>query len=190
MQVVLQGVDKSGAAFGTVLHPAGNVGLELVKLGLARVVDWSAQLADNASELRAAERGAKEKRLRMCAPSPLASPASLRLRAPFSPFPLPPHARSWKDYVPPNHGSDMGEFQARVVEVVSGDTIVVADQGGAERRLSLSSVRCPRVFGGNMVDKSEPYGMEAKEALRKALIGARATRRNSGAIRRNSCAIL
>mgnify|MGYP001976457704 FL=1 len=84
----------------------------------------------------------------------------------------------------------MDEFQGRVVEVVSGDTIVVADQGGAERRLSLSSVRCPRVFGGNMVDKSEPYGMEAKEALRKALIGARATRRNSGAIRRNSCAIL
>ena len=67
----------------------------------------------------------------------------------------------------------MDEFQGRVVEVVSGDTIVVADQGGAERRLSLSSVRCPRVFGGNMVDKSEPYGMEAKEALRKALIGKR-----------------
>ena len=86
----------------------------------------------------------------------------------------------------------MDEFQGRVVEVVSGDTIVVADQGGAERRLSLSSVRCPRVFGGNMVDKSEPYGMEAKEALRKALIGARNSAqfwRNSGAIWRNSCAI-
>ena len=111
--------------------------------------------------------------------------------APFSPSPPSlPRARSWKDYVPPNHGSGMDEFQGRVVEVVSGDTIVVADQGGAERRLSLSSVRCPRVFGGNMVDKSEPYGMEAKEALRKALIGARATRRNSCAIRRNSCAIL
>ena len=124
-------------------------------------------------------------------PSSLACLPPTSLRAPFSPSPpTPPRARSWKDYVPPNHGSGMDEFQGRVVEVVSGDTIVVADQGGAERRLSLSSVRCPRVFGGNMVDKSEPYGMEAKEALRKALIGARATRRNSCAIRRNSCAIL
>ena len=89
--MVLQGVDKSGAAFGTVLHPAGNVGLELVKLGLARVVDWSAQLADNASELRAAERAAKEKRLRMCAPFPSSDAPSL---APFSPSPPVPPPRA------------------------------------------------------------------------------------------------
>ena len=41
------------------------------------------------------------------------------------------------------------------------------------RRLSLSSIRCPRIYGGNAADKSEAYGLEAKEALRKALIGKR-----------------
>eukprot|EP00965_Chrysotila_dentata_P126013 4164664-Pleurochrysis_carterae.AAC.2 len=39
----------------------------------------------------------------------------------------------------------MGEFAAKVVEIVSGDTLIVADLGGgAERRFSLSSVRAPK----------------------------------------------
>lgn len=69
--------------------------IELVKVGLARVVDWSSQVCDHAPALRAAERAAKEKRLRL-----------------------------WKDYVPPLLGSDSSEFVGRVVEVVSGDTLV------------------------------------------------------------------
>ena len=95
VQVKLEGLDKNGCVLGSVLHPQGNMSLELVKVGLARVVDWSSQMCDNAPALRAAERAAKEKRLRF-----------------------------WRDYVPPNHGNDMTEFQGRVVEVMSGDTLV------------------------------------------------------------------
>lgn len=97
VQVSLEGVDKNGNLLGTVLHPAGNMSIELVKVGLARVVDWSAQVCPHAAQLRSAERAAKEKRLRL-----------------------------WKDYVPPNAGSDMGEYPARVIEIVSGDTLVSA----------------------------------------------------------------
>ena len=79
VQVSLEGVDKNGNLLGTVLHPAGNMSIELVKVGLARVVDWSAQVCPHAAQLRSAERAAKEKRLRL-----------------------------WKDYVPPNAGSDVG----------------------------------------------------------------------------------
>jgi len=122
---------------GTVIHPAGNVSVELVKVGLARVVDWSSQVCPHAPALRQAERAAKEKRLRM-----------------------------WKDYVPPNHGGDMGEYVGRVTEIVSGDTLIVTDQAGAEKRVSLSSLRCPR-----MGREPEPYAAESKELLRKLLIG-------------------
>ncbi|KAL1500074.1 hypothetical protein AB1Y20_012749 [Prymnesium parvum] len=137
VQVKLEGLDKNGALLGTVLHPQGNMSVELVKVGLARVVEWSSQVTEHAPALRAAERAAKEKRLRL-----------------------------WRDYTPPNFGGDMAEFAGRVVEIVSGDTLVVADASGAERRLSLSSLRCPR-----MGKEPEPYAAESKEALRKLLIG-------------------
>jgi len=137
--VKLEGLDKNGTAFGTVLHPAGNVSVLLVQSGFAKVVDYSATLTDNAAELRAAEKGAKQKRLRI-----------------------------WHDYVPPNAGVEMGEAQVKVVEVVSGDTLMVTEiGGGAEKRISLSSIRAPRI----LKDNSEPWALEAKEFLRKTLIG-------------------
>jgi len=136
VQVKLDKLDKNGAVVGTVIHPQGSMSLELAKVGLARVVDWSSMFCDNAPQMRAAERAAKEKRLRI-----------------------------WKDYVPPNHGNDMGEVQAKVIEIVSGDTIVVVDGTGPERRFSLSSVRAPKL-------KEQPeWANEAKELLRKNLIG-------------------
>eukprot|EP00316_Scyphosphaera_apsteinii_P007722 CAMPEP_0119344144 /NCGR_PEP_ID=MMETSP1333-20130426/106819_1 /TAXON_ID=418940 /ORGANISM="Scyphosphaera apsteinii, Strain RCC1455" /LENGTH=892 /DNA_ID=CAMNT_0007356571 /DNA_START=39 /DNA_END=2717 /DNA_ORIENTATION=- len=135
VKVKLEGLDKNGTIFGTVLHPQGNMSLELVKAGLAKVVDYSSSLCDNAPALRAAERTAKERRQRM-----------------------------WKEYVPPNSG--MGEFQGKVVEVVSGDTIIVLDPSNKECRYSLSSIRCP-VMG----KEPKPWAAEAKECLRRAVIG-------------------
>ena len=184
VKVKLEGVDKSGALFGSVLHPMGNMSIELVRVGLARVVDWSVGYCGFAKELRTAEREAKEKRLRI-----------------------------WRDYVPPNHGNDMTTFTARVAEIVSGDTVVrkrvgpplraprgpslrrltnpsrrsqvVAEQDGTERRVSLSSVRCPRPPGRDAASNADPtqareaarnavYAAEAKELLRKTLIGKKA----------------
>ncbi len=62
-------------------------------------------------------------------------------------------------------------FLGKVVEVVSGDTLVVKDinGGGVERRFSLSSVRAPRAGGRDRAP--EPYGLEAREFMRKKLIG-------------------
>lgn len=57
-----------------------------------------------------------------------------------------------------------------MVEVVSGDTLVVKDSGsGVERRVNLSSLRCPRV--GRRDEDPEPWALEAKEFLRQRLIG-------------------
>ncbi len=49
--------------------------------------------------------------------------------------------------------------------------LVIKDSSsGAERRVTLSSIRAPRPARRD--EKPEPYGTEAKEFLRQRLIGA------------------
>jgi hypothetical protein len=64
-----------------------------------------------------------------------------------------------------------------VVEVVSGDCVIVADDSVpygsplAERRVNLSSIRCPKMGNPRRDEKPAPYAREAKEFLRTRLIG-------------------
>lgn len=144
VDVVVGGIDKYGTLYGTILHPKGNISLELVKTGLARVVDYSIDYTarDNATEYRIAERDAKAQQLRI-----------------------------WKGYTPKTI-TGTKEFAATVIEVLSGDTVVVKPEGsessssgvGEERKLSLSSLRAPRQ--GNRSQAGEPWSAEAKEYLR------------------------
>ena len=100
VHVLLEGVDKYNNFYGTIQHPAGNISEELLKVGLARVVDWSAKFAKDAELLYKAERMAKEKRLRI-----------------------------WKDYSAPQRSAaasgNSAEFVGKVVEIISGDFLVV-----------------------------------------------------------------
>ena len=62
LKISLHGTDKSGiCAVGTVLHPRGNIGVELLKNGLARVSDWSARMMNplDIPAFRVAENNAK-----------------------------------------------------------------------------------------------------------------------------------
>jgi len=78
----------------------------------------------------------------------------------------------WASYVPTEIRGER-EFGGRVVEVLSGDTLVVAVPRGAglpeERRLSLSSVRAPLM--GRRDEKEAPFAWDAKDWLRRALVG-------------------
>lgn len=64
-----------------------------------------------------------------------------------------------------------------MVEVVSGDCIIVADDSipfgspQAERRVNLSSIRCPKLGNPRRDEKPAPYAREAREFLRTRLIG-------------------
>lgn len=64
-----------------------------------------------------------------------------------------------------------------MVEVVSGDCIIVADDSlsfgdpSAERRVNLSSIRTPKLGNPRRDEKPAPYAREAKEFLRNRLIG-------------------
>lgn len=62
-------------------------------------------------------------------------------------------------------------FQAKVVFIFSGDTIIVKDGDDVERRICLSSVRAPRLGNSRRGEKDAPFANDAKEYLRKKLIG-------------------
>lgn len=63
--------------------------------------------------------------------------------------------------------SKTGELEAVVCRVQSADTLYLRGKSGAERRINLSSVRQPKPTD----PKQSPWVPEAKEFLRKKLIG-------------------
>ena len=70
----------------------------------------------------------------------------------------------------------------QVVEVVSGDCIIVADDAApygspsAECRVNLSSIRAPRMGNARRDEKPDNFAREAKEFLRTRLIGKQVRR--------------
>jgi staphylococcal nuclease domain-containing protein 1 len=72
----------------------------------------------------------------------------------------------YKEHVAPKV-SKAGEQEATVSRVQSADTIFIRNKAGAEKRINLSSVRQPKPTD----PKQSPWVAEAKELLRKKLIG-------------------
>ncbi|XP_059645186.1 ribonuclease TUDOR 1-like [Cornus florida] len=157
VRIVLEGVDKFSNLIGSVYYPDGesakDLALELIENGLAKYVEWSASLMEDDAKrrLKSAELEAKKTKLRF-----------------------------WTNYVPPATNSKAihdQNFTGKVVEVVSGDCVVVADDSVpfgsplAERRVNLSSIRCPKMGNPRRDEKPAPYAREAKELLRTRLIG-------------------
>jgi len=147
VRVCLEGVDKYNNLFGTVKFVVDDepvdLGEQMARLGLAKIVDWGlAMMTNGAMRLKEGERGAKQQR-----------------------------AGIWRDYVPPaSAGTRLGdEYEGKVIEVVSGDIVVVKDPNGVEQRFSLASIRAPRL--GRRDEKPEPYATEAREFMRKTIIG-------------------
>lgn len=159
IQIVLEGVSNQNF-LGTVIHPAGNIAELLLKEGFARCVDWSmGVLSCDHDKYRQSERSAKERQLRI-----------------------------WKDYVPSAATLDIKdkEFTGKVLEVVNGDAVVVKTPSGDAKKIFFSSLRPPRaqakedgtVENGPARDGKRglplydvPYMFEAREFLRKKLVG-------------------
>ncbi|KAH0688356.1 hypothetical protein KY285_019104 [Solanum tuberosum] len=157
VRIVLEGVDKYSNLIGSVYYPDGesakDLGLELIENGYAKYVDWSANMLEGEAKkkLKNAELDAKKTRLRI-----------------------------WTNYVAPATNSKAihdQNFTGKVVEVVSGDCLVIADDSlpfgdpSAERRVNLSSIRSPKMGNPRRDEKPAPYAREAKEFLRNRLIG-------------------
>ncbi|KAJ7569603.1 hypothetical protein O6H91_01G085700 [Diphasiastrum complanatum] len=157
VRIMLEGVDKFNNLIGSLSYVNGDVAvdlaLELVKEGLAKVVEWSANMLEEEEKrrLKNAELQAKKDRLRI-----------------------------WTNYVPPASNSTAirdGNFTGKVIEVVSGDCVVVADDAVpfgsplAERRVNFSSIRAPKMGNPKKDEKPAPFAREAKEYLRSRLVG-------------------
>lgn len=73
------------------------------------------------------------------------------------------------------------QFVAKVMQVLNADAIVVKLNSGDYKTIHLSSIRPPRLEGENTQDKNKklrplydiPYMFEAREFLRKSLLGRR-----------------
>uniref|UniRef100_T1J5F9 Staphylococcal nuclease domain-containing protein 1 n=1 Tax=Strigamia maritima TaxID=126957 RepID=T1J5F9_STRMM len=147
--------------FATIIHPNGSIAEVLVKEGYARVVEWTLPHLDAQEQcrLRAAEKHAKEKRLRI-----------------------------WKNYVPSANDNDIKEkkFEGKVVEIVNADALVLklADSNTL-KKIFLASIRPPRLTDSQPQETATkdtkgkqfrplydiPYMYEAREFLRQKLIG-------------------
>uniref|UniRef100_T1GLV3 TNase-like domain-containing protein n=1 Tax=Megaselia scalaris TaxID=36166 RepID=T1GLV3_MEGSC len=152
------GICQQRQFVGTILYPKGNIAEALLREGFAKCVDWSmAFMKSGADKLRAAERQAKEKRLRL-----------------------------WKDYQSnaQQFSGKEKDFTGTVVEVFNGDAINVKTPNGAIKKVFLSSIRPPREAGrvadedGKLPPRPKnfrplydiPWMFEAREFLRKKLI--------------------
>ncbi|KAK9808571.1 hypothetical protein WJX73_010288 [Symbiochloris irregularis] len=150
VHVTLEGVDKLGHILGSVCCPpaageATDLALHLVQHGLAQVDERADDLLPPAASqaLRAAEQAARHAQKGM-----------------------------WHSWTAPAGNSSQlcDNFTGIVREVVSGDLLVVADSAsGVSRRITLSSVRSPRI--GRQAQKPEPWAIESKEFLRCTVIG-------------------
>lgn len=162
VEVVLESVNNQNFV-GSVIHPAGNIAELLLKDGFAKCIDWSMGFVTGGAEkLRAAEKEAKEKKLRL-----------------------------WKDYTASAatgaallKGKDK-EFTATVIECVNGDALNVRLADGTVKKIFLASIRPPRLDedkekgAGDKEPRPKtfrplydiPFMFEAREYLRKKLIG-------------------
>jgi len=150
LKMLLHGTDKSGGAVvATVQHPKGNITAEILKNGLGRIADWSIRLMDPAvvPPLRMAENNAKQNNLGV-----------------------------WAYWQAPQL-SGAAEISGMCVEVVSGDTILVLPAGtiydseAALQKISLASIRSPRMGNERAGRADEPYAWECKERLRVLCAG-------------------
>nr|QBI71268.1 ebna2 binding protein P100 [Carausius morosus] len=158
VEIVLESVNNNNFV-GSIVHPKGNIAEALLQEGFARCVDWSmAFMKTGADKLRAAEKIAKDAKKRL-----------------------------WKDYQatgPQVTGKDK-EFGGTVYEVVNGDALVVKLADGALKKVFLASIRPPRPADekpgeplpprqkGSRPLYDIPWMFEAREFLRKKLIGKR-----------------
>eukprot|EP01122_Echinamoeba_exundans_P001358 TRINITY_DN11430_c0_g1_i1.p2 TRINITY_DN11430_c0_g1~~TRINITY_DN11430_c0_g1_i1.p2 ORF type:complete len:950 (-),score=355.29 TRINITY_DN11430_c0_g1_i1:48-2897(-) len=159
--VVFEGIDKAKNFFGTIIVDGKNLSVKLLQEGLAKFVDWSAQKTSNINELKAAEEEARTKSLRL--------------------WSQPQTAAKGQKKSSQAEGVSRSQLLGRVIDIISVGTVAVLDdRTGEEVKINLASVQAPRLVPRDKLDDAKfteeekanaPYAWEAKEYLRKRLVG-------------------
>jgi staphylococcal nuclease domain-containing protein 1 len=135
----LLGATPQGQLIGHVLHPNGNIARYLLEAGLARCFDHhSTLLGAEMASFRQAEKVAKDKKIGL-----------------------------FTGHVASSKGPGATDSDYIVGRVLNADTIFLRNKAGAEKKVSLSSIRQPKPSDPNQA----PFAAEAKEYLRKKVIG-------------------
>ncbi|GJN03066.1 hypothetical protein PR202_ga20469 [Eleusine coracana subsp. coracana] len=158
VRVVLEGTDSFSNIFGSVYFSDGNaakdLALELVENGYAKYMEWSANMLGREikTKLKNADLQAKKEQLRM-----------------------------WTGFKPPATNTRPiynTKFTGRVIEIVNGSCIIVADDAtpsgspSTERRINLSSIRTPKLANpSGEIKIIQHFAVAAKEFMRTRLIG-------------------
>lgn len=115
VDIELLGLTPQNQLIGKIIHPAGNISELLLAQGLARCDDNHTRfIGPEMSKLRAAEKSAKDKKLKL-----------------------------FKGHVVKAKDSN-NSFEAIVQKIIWADLIIVRNKAGQERRLNLSSIRAPK----------------------------------------------
>ena len=137
VKVDILGVSPQGQLVCAVKHPNGSIAEFVLKAGLARCTDHHSTMLGG-------------------------DMATLRQAEKY--------AKDKKLGLFQGHTStkgSVGDVEAVVTRIQTADTIYIRSKSGAEKRISLSSIRQPKPTD----PKQSPFQAEAKEFLRKKLIG-------------------
>lgn len=177
LKIALCGTDKSGVCLvGTVLHPRGNIGAEILKKGLGRISDWTIRMMapGDVPPLRIAENAAKVSAT--CSAGGHCKPCQVLKIAPLPLSTQRGNIGVFESYTPPTL-TGASEFTGTVIEVISGDTLMILPNGETYddesklRKVSLASIRAPRAGNERTGKPDEPYAMECKDRLRVMTVG-------------------
>uniref|UniRef100_A0A2S2Q6G9 Staphylococcal nuclease domain-containing protein 1 n=1 Tax=Sipha flava TaxID=143950 RepID=A0A2S2Q6G9_9HEMI len=173
VEVTLEGVlsnNKTPSFFGTIYHPAGEIAVELVKQGFATCQNRSMKyLEGSADKLRAAERQAKEKKL-----------------------------RKWQKYTHTGPEIAEKEIVGTVIEIVREEALLLkTSHHDKPKKIFLSNIKparlgieAPRTYENSGDDQPPapraprtlakhfyeiPWAYEAREFLRTRCIGKKVT---------------
>jgi staphylococcal nuclease domain-containing protein 1 len=140
--VLFESTDAHGNLFGTIIINDDEKSKdpvtfqeELLLKGYAKLTEWGAAKSKYLTRLRNAENKAKQENVRI-----------------------------WQGYKAPDVSltqQDTKEFTAKVVDIISGDTLKIKDDKGNEEKISLSSIRAPRF--GNRSNKPQRGGDKKEE---------------------------
>jgi len=146
VQVLVEGADKH-TLYGSIVAADFNISEELLKAGLAKFVEWSAQRTAFLSKLKAAEKDAKTKKLRVwrnyVEPKPLTAEEKKR------------ELRTGK------------ELLGKVSRVINAGAINVMDAQGHTHEVHFSSLKLPR--SGNTASKGDIRDETREEGVERTL---------------------
>lgn len=160
VHIYLEHCNSNGSITATIRHMAGNIEEELLKNGYARILEYGiGKYTFDTGALRAAEKIAKEKRLRI-----------------------------WRDYDPKNdQKKNRTQSLAKVIEIIAPDSLNVKMPGNEIKKVHLAGLRFPRrafAQGGTEAPSAASqqqrqrrplfdfqHFFQAREFLRKLLIG-------------------